>query len=182
MSIQTALVAAVRLILDDDEYDVGWGRRSAEWRAESHTVISYVSTARRGVDERRYADVGTDDMRERVYGNRVVRVQFTVHTDDQDVAESAHEIAGRLVAGFSRSDVAELLDSEDLGGIRPQDPIDASYVDEHGDERSVAVFEVWFNTHRTHTGTVIPRVKALEYSGTTEGSINDPTVGPTTVE
>ena len=81
--------------------------------------------------------------------------------------------------GFERTDVQDLLSAANLGGAQTQTPVQVDYQDDHGDWRSAVLFEVWFNTHRTHVGALIPRVKAVEVTGDMDGG---PDVGPFTVE
>lgn len=180
MPLDTALIASVRLILDDETYDVTWQDRRTGWRdAGGHVSILPLSVLRRGVDERRV----DADGQERIYGVRNVRVQVTCETDDQDVGADAMDLAETLAAGFHRTDVEALLDAADLGGVAVQPTRIVNYPDAHGDQRSAAVFEVWLNTHRTHLGAVLDTIGSVEY----EGEVTDATgavaltVGPVMV-
>ncbi len=189
MTVQAAILEAVSTIMADATYDVDWEKRRARWRnASGHVLVTRLSQARKGVDEVRTSLVGSggpvpvyNDLRERVYGVRVLRLQFTCVTDDQDLADSAHEIADRIIAGFSFHDVEAILDAADIGVPRCTEPRDISFFDDAGDERSAVVFEAAFNTSRTQTNpTLLPRVKAVEFSGELDDS--DVLVGPTEVE
>lgn len=181
MPLDTALIASVRLILDDPEYDVTWQDRRTGWRdAGGHVSILPLSVLPRGVDEKR---VDATTGQERIYGVRNVRVQVTCETDDQDPGSDAMDLAETLAAGFHRTDVEALLDAADLGGVVCQPRRVVNYPDKHGDQRSAAVFEVWLNTHRTHLGAILDTVGSVEYGG----EVADETgavalvVGPTTV-
>lgn len=177
MSAQTAIVDAIRLVLGAS-YDVGWTQRAQGWTAPANVRLRVVSRPRRGVDETRLSAEGANDVRERVYGVRSLRVQVTCETLDQDLADSAHETADVLVAGLNRSDVEATLEAAGLGVPRTTTPIEADYQDDHGDWRSAVVFECWFPTHRTHTGPLVPIVHQVEFAGVVE---NGPDVGPETV-
>ncbi len=180
MSRETLMIACVRLIMDDPDYDAIWLKRTTGWRTESGKVaINVLSVSRIGVDETRHADEGSDDVRERTYGNRTLRVQFTCESDDQSPESSGMEIAEVLGAGFMRSDVLALLEADDVGNPRPQTPIDVSY-ESDDTERSAAVIEIWFNASRIGAGPLVPIILAAEVSGEIE-EVPD-AVGPFTVE
>lgn len=181
MSVQTALPAAIQLILGDQGLDVAWGAKTARWRDSGrHVLLSVVGRPRIGTDERRYAAaVDPDDVTERVYGVRRLVIQVQVETDDQDLDASASELGDVIATGFARSDVLDLLWAEGVGNPRPQPQQRGDYRDDHGDTRSAVVFEIWFNTSRTHTGATIPRLRAAEVSG--EIADGGPPIGPVTV-
>ncbi len=174
--MQAALIAAVRLILGAS-FDVVWHRRETGFRSDEHCKISVISRSRKGRDEVRFPG-GV----EHVYGVRVLRVQFRIETQDQDLDSSALDLADQLSAGFERTDVRALLDAAHLGGCQIQATIDASGPDEHGDDRSVAIVEIWFNHHVTHTPAVETSpgyVETVVYSGeAAEGAGGTVEIGP----
>jgi hypothetical protein len=186
VSAQSALIASVRLILADPAADVRWYDRTSEWVNDTaHIEIVPLSVPRYGVDEQRLASIdASTSVQETIYGNRSLRLQFTVNRNDQDLADSAVDLADVLVAGFARYDVSLLLEAEHVG-IPRCGPVRAiSAPDAHGDIRSIAVFEAVFPWSRVHTGGIIPTIGSVEWSGEVEGSASgDPiTVGRVTAE
>jgi hypothetical protein len=176
--VQTTLPAAVRLILGDAT-DVVWKDRAEgqAFRAAVTVRLNIVSRIRLGVDEQRHAQEGADDLRETIVGNRRIAVQFQVETRDQDLLDSPGELADILAAGLERTDVHDLLAAAGLGSPMVQGAREVPYKDHAGRWRPVAVFEAWFPSARTHEAGLVPRVKAVEFSGDVDGT----TVGPTTV-
>lgn len=180
MSVQTAIPEAIKLILGDQGFDVDWGPKTARWRdGGRHVLLSVQNRTRIGTDEKRYAEgADPDDVVERVYGVRRLVVQVQVETDDQDLDANASELGDVIATGLSRTDVLAVLEAAGLGNPRVQPQQRGDYRDEHGDTRSGVVFEIWFNTHRTHVGATIPRIRAAEVGGEIE---DGPTVGPVEV-
>jgi hypothetical protein len=179
--LQDALPAAIRTILDDEEADVYWRDRAegTAFRAAVNVQLTRISSTRIGVDEQRHEQEGADDVRETIVGNRRVIVQFQVETDDQDLADSAHEVAEDIVQGLHRTDVLDALDTgAGLGAGQVQPVREVPYKDKHGRWRSAAMFEVWFPAARAHTGALIARVKTVVASGDVDGTA----VGPLTVD
>ena len=188
MTAQEAIIASARLIIGDPAADVRWYDRRSTWvNDRAHVEIIPLSVPRFGVDEQRLAQIPnspTSEARETIYGNRSLRLQFTVNTSNQNLAASAVERADDLIAGFSRYDVSLLLEAEHVG-IPRCGPVRAiSAPDAHGDVRSIAVFEAAFPWSRAHTGGTIPTIGSVEWSGEVEGSASgDPiTLGRTTSE
>lgn len=175
--LQTAMVTAIQTALGDLSYDVAWGDREDRWRDSSHVILTMVSVPRRGQDEIRTTPEGSDDVRERVYGIRNPVIQVRCEADDQDLDESAWAIADTITSRLRGTDVVDLLAAADVGIARVGDLIDGSYQDADGRWHSGCVFELFLNTHTSVTGALVPRIKSIEYSGTTDG----PSVGPTTV-
>lgn len=181
MTVQAAIVSAIRTIMDDEDFDVRWADREAVFREDTaHVSLRVVSTPRQGVDEvRRTIEGGLPatlpatlplviGLRERVLGNRSLRVQVTVDVDDQDYSESAHEIAETIAQGFNRTDVATILDADRLGVPRCQALIEVPTTDDHRDSRSVVVFEAWFPWRRIHTGPLLDTVREVHGTATVE--------------
>lgn len=158
------------------DIDVAWQDRRSSWRGERAVTLRVVSISRLGIDERRATNVGTN-LRERVFGNRLLRVQMIVDTNDQDLEDSAQEQADFLVAGFSRSDVELLLLQECLGVPNAGPVLVTNAPDAHGDERSIAIVDLVFPWSRTAVGGVVPRIDNIELSS----SAGIPPVIPFTV-
>lgn len=177
-TIDTALPLAVQTALDDLEADVGWHHKESRWRSATHVRLRVLSVSRKGRDERRTTAVGDDDLRERVYGIRVLRIQITCEAQDQDLAQSAWNTAETVSTGLHESDVATVLETAGLGLASITPPLGVDYMDASGRTRSAVVFDVSLNTHTSQTGPLIPRVKSLEFTGTIE---NGPDIGPETV-
>lgn len=173
--VQTGLIAAVRLALEDADYDVGWTDREARFRDEAHVRLSVLANVSRGRGERRYAADGADDVRERIYDPRRLVVQIRCETRDQDLDESAMAIAERIEQGLKQSDVEALLDAAQIGIAKIEAPTQVNAPDSGGAVRSIAVLDVRFNAHGSKTGPLVPRVRAVEVTGTIE---NGPNVGP----
>ena len=167
-SIQTALVTATQTALGDPAADVGWTDREARYRDAEHVRLSVLSAGPNGRDERRYTDEGPDDMRERVYGNRRLVISFRCETRDQDLIESALDMADRIAAGMHRSDVEALLDAAGIGVARVESPRQVNAPDGKGAVRSVVVLDVRFNAHTSHTGPLVPYIKDVFGTGTVE--------------
>jgi hypothetical protein len=176
MSVESALVAAVRTITDDATFDVSWGSREARARDATHVLLSLDSLVRKGVDERRYEADG-DDLTERVYAVRRLAVQFRCEAQQQELLFSAMETAEQIAAGLARTDVIEALALEGIGAPRCQPPRVTDYKD--GSRwRSAVVFEAWFPYSRTWTVANVGRVAAVEFSGLVDETIE---IGPTMV-
>ncbi len=176
------LIACIRLILDDPEADVYVGDGPSAYRNEALSIqIRRLSSARVGVDERRYS-VDPDDgtLRERIYGNRLLRIQVDVDTPRQSAfEETAEEVADDLIAGFSRTDIAALLNAIDLGTPRAQPTRVNNLEDEHRDVRSIATFELWFPASRRHVVPVANspgRITSTTVTG--EADPGDHVLGP----
>lgn len=178
MSAQTAIVSAIQTILGAS-YDVAWGQVAQGWTQPANVRLRVLSRQAHGVDEVRYFPEGPNDLREKIVGQRTLRVQVTCETLDQDLVDSAHETADVLVAGFQRSDVEAILAADSLGVPRTTTPIDVDYQDEHGDWRSAVVFEAWFPASRTHVGPLVPIVHKVEFRGDMETGTD---IGPETVD
>ena len=178
-TIDTAILLAAQTALGDLAYDVGWAHKEARWRSSVGQVqMKILSNARKGRDELRYTAEGDDDIRERVYGVRVLRIQVTCEAQDQDLAQSAWEVAETLSTGLRASDSIAILDTAEIGVASITPPLGVDYPDAHGRTRSAVVFDVAFNAHTSQTGPLIPRVKSVEFEGTIE---NGPDIGPVTV-
>lgn len=173
MTVHTVLPAAIRLVLGA-EYDVGWRTREARYRADNHVLLSIVSRARKGHDETRYGALVDGSATERIYGVRRLVIQVQCETQDQDVESSAYAVAEDLRTGLHRSDVEALLDTEHLGGLQTMDVRVIDYRDPSGRWRSAAVFEMWLNTHTTHTAGDVPMVASVEVTG----DVGDRETGP----
>lgn len=187
MSAQSAVIASVRVIMADPAADVRWYDRTSTWvNDEAHVEITPLGVPRYGVDEQRLkaSDPPATTLQETVYGNRSLRLQFVINTNDQDLEDSAVDLADVLIAGFSRYDVSLLLEAEHVGIPRCGPVRSIPAPDAHGDIRSIAVFEAVFPWSRVHTGSVVPTIGSVEWSGEVEGSASgDPiTVGRTTTE
>lgn len=188
MALDDTLIACVRLIRDDPDYDVKIDGRpdAVGWATDSGNVrISGLGIQRQGEDEQRLRASG-DVLTETIFGNRTLRLQFTVDTNSQTWADTAQEAADDLRAGLCRQDVIALLNVENLGVPRCGDVRIVPYRDDHGDWRSAAVFEAVFPWSRRHTppaGVTIDRIGAVEYTGSPiTGGVNDPhAIGPNTV-
>jgi hypothetical protein len=186
MALDATLIACVRLIRDDPDFDVQIDGNQDGWASDALNVrISGLGIARQGVDEVRLRASG-DVLSERIFGNRTLRLQFTVDANSQTWLASAQEAADDLAAGLSRADVATLLRAENLGVPRCSDIRIVPYRDEHGDWRSAAVFEAVFPWSRRHVpaaSVTVDRIGAVEFTGTPiTGGQNDPhTIGPETV-
>lgn len=176
-SLQTVLITAVQTSLADNAYDVIWNQRETGWRDPSHVKLTMMANPSRGRDEIRTTPEGDDDIRERIYGIRNPIVQVTCEAQDQDLAEGAWQIANTIVTRFRGNDIVDILSLSDVGVARIGDMVKSDYMDMHGDWRSAVTFELFLNTHTSLTGALIPYIKAIEFSGTTDG----PSVGPTTV-
>lgn len=178
-TIQTAIVSAAQTALDDPSYDVGWNLREDRWRSLAHVKLRLLSNARKGRDELRYTVEGDDDLREHLYGVRVLRVQFTCEAQDQDLAESAWEIAEAITSGLYETDVREILDTAGIGVSSITSPVGTDYQDTSGRTRSAVTFDVAFNAHTFRTGHLVPNIKKVSFTGEIE---NGPDIGPEIVE
>lgn len=190
MALDSTLAAVVRLIRDDPAFDVridgkGESGSSIGWATDSgHVRISRLAIARQGQDEQRLAagGVGGLVLRERVFGNRTLRLQFACETNAQTWASTAEEMADDLRAGLIRQDVADLLWTERLGQPRCTDVRSVPYRDAHGDWRSAAIFEAvfpWSRLHAAPEDTTTDRIASVEYTGDADGHALGPeTVGP----
>ncbi len=180
MALDSVLIACVRLIMGDPEYDAIWQERTTAWRASAGAVsIAPIAVSGIGVDEVRTAIEGVaSEIRERIYGTRLVKVQFMCEADDQDAGQDAGEIAEKLAEGFARSDVEALLAAERLGGVRVQARRLVPYEDAHHDSKSVCIFEVWINHSRTGGGPLVPFVLSAEITGSDQEDPPAVIVGP----
>jgi len=163
--IQTSLQTAVQTALGDLAYDVGWKHRDARWRSTRHVLLRVLSAPRKGRDERRYTAEGADDLRERIYGVRTLKIQITCEAQDQDLDESAWAAAEAVSTGLYASDVLTLLDAAGLGVASLSAPASVDYVDAQGRTRSAVWFEATFNTSTSKTGPLIPYVHTIEVIG-----------------
>lgn len=169
MSLESDLDAIVKLIRSD----VTIGTKSDDgidaWKNDEQEVTyALLGYRRQGVDERRTALEG-EDIRERIYGNRTLRIQFTVNTNKQTFENTALEIADDLIAGFNRTDVEDVLAAHELGVPVCTDPREITLVDAHKDGRSVAVFEAAFPASRRTGGPLITRIKRVVSAGNAGG-------------
>jgi hypothetical protein len=169
------MILAVRTALDDLAADVGWTHKEARWRSAAHVRLRLLSATRKGRDERRYAPEGSDDIRERVYGVRVLRIQVTCEAQDQDLVASAWDLAERVSTGMHEADVVAVLDTAGIGLASITAPTGVDYMDAHRRTRSAVVFDLALNAHTSQVGPLVPRVKSLEFTGTIE---NGPDIGP----
>lgn len=172
MALDDTLIAVVRLIRDDPDFDVKIdGKPNAiGWISDSaHVTIARQRVPRQGVDEPRYTVSGVDGlMRERIRGNRTLVLQFTCETNSQTLADTAEELADDLTAGLAREDVLALLAVEQVGSPRCTDVRVVPYRDAHGDWRSAAVFEATFPWRRLHvpaTDATLDRIGRVIGSG-----------------
>jgi len=167
MSVQSTIIACVRLILDDPTYDVHWVDLTSKWVSDaSHVELQVVSIPKIGVDERRTTPEGSPEghyVRERIYGNRSLRVQITCNTSNQNLEESGQELAETICAGFARSDVEALLSAASLGIPAPQGVRVANSRSSHGDIRSIAIAELWFPWSRSQTGGLIGTIGEIVF-------------------
>lgn len=156
--------------------DVQGDEQSSGWISDDMAVtFQIVGFLRKGVDERRTTPEG-DSLRERIYGFRTMRVQFTCDGNRQTLGLTAPEVADALIAGFNRTDVEEILAGQNLGVPRCTDVRQTDYQDPHGDARSAATFEAQFPASRRVAGGLIVPIKSVEVTGT-PGPI-DTTIGP----
>lgn len=171
MTLEETITAAIRLILPDVQTTgIATDDGASEWLDDTASVtFTKIGYLRQGVDERRYTVEG-DSLRERVYGNRTLRVQFTCETDRQTLELTADELADTLIAGFERTDVEELFAALDLGIPACLPVRQVNYPNAHGDIRSAAVFEAQFPASRRHTGGLIAPILEIV--------VNDLDVGP----
>lgn len=132
------------------------------WRAERAVTLRVASITRLGIDERRASQATATNLRERIYGNRTLRIQMIVDTNDQDLLDSAQEQADLILAGFMRSDVETLLMRSDLGVPVAGPVLVTNAPDAHGDERSIAIVDLVFPWSRCLTGGLVPLLDAVE--------------------
>ena len=165
MTVQETLIACVRTIIGSGA-DVRLYDKQSMWVDDTaHVEITILSMPRIGVDERRVTAEG-DSLRERIYGNRSLRVQMLCNTNDQDLAQSGQELADSIVAGFMRTDVEEALALVDLGVPRSLPVRTSNARDDHGDTRSIGIVELWFPWSRSQTGGLIGTIGQVDYTGT----------------
>jgi hypothetical protein len=177
VSLESDIAEIVHLIRSDVQIvDVQGDEQSSGWISDDMGVtFQIVGFLRRGVDERRAAVEG-DSLRERIYGFRTMRVQFTCDGNRQTLGLTAPEVADALIAGFNRTDIEEILAGQNLGvpwctAVRQTD-----YQNIHGDARSAATFEAQFPASRRVAGGLVVPIKSIEVTGT-PGPI-DTTIGP----
>lgn len=179
-TVQTALVTAVQTALGDLTADVTWADRTTGWRQPLHVKLQVLAYVGLGRHERRYTDEGADDIRERIYQPRRLVISFRAETRDQDLVSSALEAAERISAGLDRTDVEDILATAGLGIARVEQVRQVNAPDDKGKVRSVAVLDVRFNAATSLTGSLVPWIKAVEFSG--ELPEEGLTVGPVTVQ
>lgn len=152
MTLDTTLLAAVALVRPGIDVKIDGKPGAVGWDIDAANVkIQRLRVPRQGVDEQRLTVSGVDGlMRERIFGNRTLVLQFTCETNSQTLASTAEELADDLVAGLSREDVTALLATEFVGSPRCSDVRVVPYRDAHGDWRSAAVFEAAFPWSRVH--------------------------------
>lgn len=159
MSVQQTIADCIRVVAP--ALDVAWQDRKSAWRAEKSVTLRVISVPRIGVDERRAAIQGTG-IRERLHGNRLLRLQMIINTDDQDLLDSAQDYADQILMGFSRSDIEQSLSLACLGVPVAGPILITNAPDEHGDQRSIAIVELTFPWSRTVTGALLPRIDVVE--------------------
>lgn len=178
-TLRAAIPLVVQTAAGDPTLDVGWHNREARWRNKRHVRLRVLGLKSKGRDERRYTPEGENDMRERVYGVRVLRVQISCETQDQDLDDSAMSLAEDVAIGLTEAASIAALDSAGVGVATIGDRRPVDYMDEHGRWRSAVVFEVALNGNTSRTGVLIPSIKKIEFTGNIE---NGPDIGPETVE
>lgn len=166
MTVQEIVIECVRIILDNPSADVRWYDRTNEWVEDSaHVEITVLSIPRVGVDEKRTSPEGATNVRERIYGNRTLKLQIVCNTSDQDLLDSGQELADQIGTGFNRSDVSDLLASVDLGVPRSTPVRAINAPDAHGDQRSIGAIELWFPWSRSQRGGLLGTIGTIAYTG-----------------
>ncbi len=167
MSLSSALIEILRLAVSDPSLDVRIGDRTSRWVSDVANVSIRVLGIRRiGVDEPRVRDDGdpSGDLRETIHGVRVVRLQIVVDGDSHDLGFASEDLADRLVAGLERSDVRALLESENLSAATCGPVLTAPARGDAGDTRSVAIFDLAFNTSREVRGDLVSWIQSAPVS------------------
>ncbi len=183
MALDATLRACVRLIRNDPDFDVQTEGRADGWANDAASVRFVVlGVPRQGVDEQRFSLNGDGTLREMVRGNRTLRLQVTCDTNAQTWETLSTPLADDLVLGFQRTDVAALLEVENLGVPVCTEPRHVPYRDAHGDWRSASVFEAvfpWSARHVVPAAVTTDRIGQVEFAGTVDPDAH--AIGPTTV-
>lgn len=167
MSLSSTLIAAVRLAVSNPSLDVRIADRTSRWVSDVANVsIRALGIRRLGVDEPRVRDDGdpSGDLRETIHGVRVVRLQIVVDGDTHDLGLASEDLADDIVAGFERSDVRALLEEENLSAATCGPVLTTPARGDAGDTRSVAVFDLAFNTSREVRGDLVPWIETAPLS------------------
>ena len=175
MDLADTLITSVRLALDMPDLDVRILDRSSARVSDSLSIsLRVLGWSRIGVDERRHTietseTADPDRLRETIHGARVLRVQIIVDGTTHALEDSSEAIADRLVAGFSRDDVGELLDAANLASPTCGPVDSANARGDNADTRSIAVFLASFNTSRRVSGGLVEWV-----ASTTRPTFSEP--------
>lgn len=172
--LETALVYTIRLALGPSA-DVRWEDASSTWADDTLSVrLQYVSRTRIGRDERRYRPPAVGlGLLEVIRGNRVSRVQVTINANAHGVAV---DVADALTAHMHASVVEAAFAAINVSAPRPEAVRQINAQDAHGDVRSIAVFEILFNTTLiVARAEDVGRIAAADVDGLIDGAIP---VGP----
>lgn len=167
MSLSGALIEAVRLAVSDPSLDVRIADRTSRWVSDVANVsIRALGFRRIGIDESRVRDDGdpSGNLRETIHGVRVVRLQIVVDGDTHDLGLASEDLADQIVAGLERSDVRALLEAENLSAATCGPVLTAPVRGDAGDTRSVAIFDLAFNTSRDVRGDLVAWIETAPLS------------------
>lgn len=156
--LEDAIVAAVKLAARDPDLDVRIRDRSSRWFEDTKNVtITPIGIRRLGVDESRRRVSGAE-RREVIHGVRVIRLQVAVDGVSHVLGETSGDIADTIVAGLESEDVRDLLAAENLSRATCGSVQIIPARGDNDDERSVAVFDLAFNTSREVIGGLLEYV------------------------
>ena len=167
--LETEILTAVQTAAGDPSLSVSWEEITNAWRPASHVKVDVVGISSTGLDEERRAVNTPDDGQvfPRIYGVRLLTLQFTVETQNQRLTTSAIALAETIRTGLYREDIRDTLAGTAEIGIATVGPLQhASYTDEQTRRRSFASFEVVFNAHTAVGGAAIDYIASVRYSGT----------------
>lgn len=164
--VQTQIAAALQAAAGEPGLDVRWDHSAdaTGWRSD-RLVRATVVAIRGDSHETRYAD-GPAQITPRVYGPRVLVLQFFVETQRQTLAATAEALASRLRAGLRLPGALAALASAGLGVARVGPVRVVPFPDPAtGRQRSAAVFEVEHNAHESAIGAAIDWIASVEATG-----------------
>lgn len=175
--IQSASVAAVKTILEQQDFDVLWEHswEAGNLPANSNVRISYVSDDIVGRPYIRFESSGTFPncvLIEKEWQDRSLVLQYNVHTLNQTLSASAPSIASQIRSGFNLTPIQEILAEAGMSPSFVGPFVDNSEVGDRHRVKSQGTFEVTFNV--TSIGRItehnIGPIAAVEISGSVTGS------------
>jgi hypothetical protein len=177
--IQSASLAVVKTILEEDNFDVKWHNQKNSGYFKAVKVARLNVTDIRSFPSYIVRETSGSYIIEKEFTDRVITIQHTIETRNQQLPSSSWEVAQKLMSSYRLSNIQELCAE---AGMAPIFPIPTVYNNDALSDRnrfhSVAAFDLSFNVRSVATlsTNLIGSICAVEYSGSVYDSQQNPTI------